>query len=447
MLVLQNFRAVEFHPPRVYDNFDAVIDGDLILASGPGCAGAYIDSADRVIDGRGKLLMPGLVCSHHHYYSGLSRGITASIGPTPDFISILKQLWWRLDRSLTEEAVYYSSIICSIDAVRCGTTSVADHHASPSCIEGSLAAVRRGFEDTGLRGLTCYEITDRNGGMKEIEEGLKENLSHAGTIDSERRDGTWKGLSEAAIGAHAPFTVPDEGLSMISDAVHASGRGIHMHVAEDRYDVAYSHHLYGKGIAVRLDEFGLLNEKAVLVHGVHLSAGEVDLLNSRNAFLIHNARSNMNNHVGYNPSLPDVRNLALGTDGIGADMFEEFKMAYFKHKDAGGPLWPGDFLRFLAQGNELMSRYFHKPFGSLAPGNTADLVISDYMSPTPLTDDNIAGHMAFGMGAHDVRTVIINGNIVMEDREFPFDIEDIYRKAAETAAQMWKYMDTIGVRN
>ncbi len=446
MLILKSARAVDWNPPRVQEHADIVIEKDTILAVGPNAALSYYDRADHVIDCGGKIVHPGLVCSHHHYYSGLSRGVLAEIGPTPDFISILKQLWWRLDRSLTDEDIYWSSMICSIDALKCGTTAVIDHHASPGCIPGSLDHIRRGFEETGLRGMTCYEVTDRNNGAEEAQMGIEENIRFARTIDRERKEGTWSGLCEAAVGAHAPFTVTDEALEGIADAIAQTGRGIHIHVAEDRYDVSHSHHYYGKDLIRRLDDAGVINEKALLVHGVHLSEAEIELINERDAFLIHNARSNMNNGIGYNGHLPGVKHAVLGTDGIGANMFEEFKIAFFKHKDASGSLWPDDFTRMLSGGNRILERYFNRPFGVIEPGYAADLVISDYLSPTPLEAENIAGHMAFGMGAQDVRTVIVNGKIVMEDRSFSLDVEQVYRKAAEAAKRLWKYMDTLSAR-
>jgi cytosine/adenosine deaminase-related metal-dependent hydrolase len=135
--------------------------------------------------------------------------------------------------------------------------------------------------------------------------------------------------------------------------------------------------------------------------------------------------------------------VALGTDGIGANMFEEFKFAFFKHQDAHGPLGPADFVQLLANGNRLLSRYFGEQFGRLEPGYKADLVIADYLSPTELSADNIDGHMVFGMGSADVRTVLIDGQIVMEDREFPFDTEEVYAKSREAARKMWSRVDEL----
>jgi putative selenium metabolism protein SsnA len=435
--VLKNAQTIEFSPADVKQAVDIVIEGSLIRAVGKHAASGI--QADKVIDCEGLYVHPGMVCSHHHYYSGLSRGIMATIPDSPDFISTLKNLWWRVDRALDEESVYYSSLICSLDAVRAGTTAVVDHHASPNFIKGSLHQIRRGFEAVGLRGMTCYEVTDRNGGEKELREGVEENLRFAQEIEDSGPDR----LMEAAIGAHAPFTVPDAGMQMLSDAVAQTGRGLHIHLAEGAYDASVSHHRYDRDLAFRLDDFDLINDKSILVHGLYLNEAEIELINSRDAFLVHNARSNMNNNVGYIRHIDKVKNLVMGTDGIGADMFEEFKLAYFKHRDAGGQLWPDTFLSALGRGNQLLSRYFDADFGRIEAGCKADLVISDYKAPTPLEAGNIAGHIAFSMGSNSVRTVLINGSVVMEDRQFPFDVEEIYAAAAGQAKNLWSRVDQL----
>ncbi len=440
MIVIKNTKAMQFNPPKVWDNVDVVIDGTDIIDVGPGAGSKY--KADKIIDGTDKLTYPGLTCSHHHYYSGLSRGVMAEIGPTPDFVSTLKNLWWRMDRALDEESTYYSGIISSIDAIKAGTTSVIDHHASPNYITGSLSTIRRSMEEVGLRGMTCYEVTDRNG-IDQMKAGVEENIRFAKEIDADKKDSSKPYIFESHIGGHAPCTINDDGLEMMADAIKSTGKGLHLHVAEDRYDVSQSHLVYGQDIVKRLDKLGMLNEKAILVHGIYLGTEEIDILNERDGFLVHNSRSNMNNGVGYNSRLGDYKNLALGTDGIGPNMFEEIKVAYFKHKDDGGPLWPGDYLGFLSNGNELLKRNFGANFGQLAPGYKADIVVADYLSPSPLVADNIGGHMVFGMTSGDVETVIVNGNVVMENREFPFDVREIYEKAAVSAQGVWDKMDKI----
>lgn len=441
MLILKNATLVQLSPALLLEHQDIVIEGSEIKAVGKDLCAHYPLAAVR--DMRNKLVMPGIVCSHNHFYSGLARGILANIKPCPDFISTLKNLWWRLDRALDEESLYYSGLICSIEAIKSGCTSVIDHHASPHYIKGSLNTLRKGFLKVGLRGMTCFETTDRNQGVRELQAGVEENVAFASQIDSAKHQGKEPYLVEAHIGAHAPFTVSDEGLAMLAEALKATGRGLHIHAAEDSYDVSFGHDKYGLDLMERLDKFHLINEKALIAHGLFLSDRDVEIINHHDAFLVHNARSNMNNHVGYNHKLAQYRNLALGTDGIGSDMWEELRFAFFKHRDAGGPLWPDSFARFLQNGNTLLERNFHARFGQVAPGYKADLTICDYDAPTPLVADNVAGHIAFGLGATSVHSVMVNGVMVYDNRQFAFDVDAIYQEARKVSQQLWKRMDSL----
>jgi cytosine/adenosine deaminase-related metal-dependent hydrolase len=245
------------------------------------------------------------------------------------------------------------------------------------------------------------------------------------------------------IGGHAPFTLSDEDLAALADVVNETHRGFHVHVAEDGFDPSFSHRTYGKDPLRRLDDFGLVTDSAIIGHGLFLGAEDREILNARGAFLAHNSRSNMNNHVGYNSELPHVKNVVLGTDGIGSDMLLEAKFAYFRHRDAGGPLGPGAFMRFLQAGNEILHRSFGESFGRVEKGYTADLAILDYDSPTPLARENVAGHVLFGMGSRDVDTVIVNGKIVMESRAFRWDTAAVYAEAQAAARALWQRMDRL----
>ncbi len=440
MIALKNATVVHLNPAEVTPGVDVLIDGTEISAVGKSAAEGV--KAERTIDLAGRLLMPGLVCGHDHFYSGLSRGVMARIAPTPDFVSTLANLWWRLDRAIDRDILRASGTICALEAMKAGCTAVVDHHASPSFIEGSLETLKECFEKVGLRGILCYETTDRNGadGMKR---GIQENRSFAGLIEAERRTKGKQRLVEAMIGGHAPFTLPDDGLAALGDVVRETGRGFHVHVAEDSFDPSFSHRFHGKDALKRIDGFGLLTAKSIIAHGLYLSAEDREVLNARDAFLAHNCRSNMNNHVGYNAELPHVKNVVLGTDGIGSDMLQEIKFAYFRHRDAGGALGPGAFTRFLQNGNEVLHRSFGESFGRVEKGYKADLVVLDYDFPTPLVRENVAGHAIFGMGSRDVHTVIVNGAIVMEGRSFRWDAAAAYAEARLAAQKLWRNMDAL----
>ena len=456
MTIFRNATVVEFDPPRVREGLDVVVENGEIREVGPGAgdrpegpgrggsggsggAGAPVDASSiQIIDVTGKLLFPGLVNSHTHYYSALSRGIMAELNPMPDFVSILRQLWWRLDQAIDLDILYYSGLTASLDAIRCGTTAAIDHNASANAIEGSLGTLRRAFEAAGLRGATCYEVTDRYG-LEGMRAGIAENVAFAEEIDRAGGDV----LVEGHIGGHAPCTIPDDGLAEIAEACERTGRGFHVHVAEDRWDVSHSHLTYGEDLVARLDRFGLVTDRSMLIHGVFLSRDEVAVLNERGAFLVHNCRSNMNNGVGYNHLLPEVKNLALGSDGIGGNMFAGVQTAFFKHRDAHGVMDAGGFLGALAAGNRLLERIFDRPFGRVEPGYPADLVVADYCPPTPLVAENIAGHMVFGMGPEIVESVMIGGKMVMEERKFPLDVEGLYAEARGQARRLWERMNEV----
>ncbi|MFA6366679.1 MAG: amidohydrolase family protein, partial [Candidatus Hydrogenedentales bacterium] len=210
-----------------------------------------------------------------------------------------------------------------------------------------------------------------------------------------------------------------------------------------RYDAVDSRYRHGLDLVERLEKAGALTPKGIIGHGLWLTPSEIEIMNARDVFLAHNARSNMNNAVGYNALLPTHRNVVLGTDGMGADMLEEFKFAVFRHRESAGPWWPDNFLACLDRGNRLLERYFpgEGSFGVLAPGNPADLVLWDYDPPTPLDAANIAGHMAFGMSSRSVRSVAVAGKIRIQDRKPLFDMEKIQASARAQARRLWNNME------
>ncbi len=440
MIVLKNANLIQFYPPKINYNVDVVIENEIIIDIGKDIGYNY--QADKILNLDNKFISTGLVCSHNHFYSALARGIIADIKPSNDFVSILNNLWWRLDRALDEKSLYYSGLIGALESIKAGTTSVLDHNASPSFITGSLSTLKKAFETAGLRGILAYEITDRNG-IDGMREGVKESIEFAENIENDKRGKDTKYLVETAIGAHAPFTLSNNSLEQISHAIKISNRGLHIHVSEDETDSSFSNQQFGKDVLKRLDDFSLLNNKSIIVHGVYLTENDINILNEKDSFLIHNPRSNMNNGVGYMNNLHKVKNVGIGTDGIGSNMFEEIKFGFFKNSDSKGKLTMDDFLKFLQNGNTLLERYFDKKFGKIEKGYIADIVIYDYIPPTNLVDENLAGHFIFGFSSRDVETVIINGSIVYENRKFPFEINSIYSEARTVANKLWERMNQI----
>lgn len=433
MILLTNGTILNFNPARVDKNCDVAIEGNKIIAIGKQLSSKYPTA--EAIDLHEKIIMPGLVCSHNHFYSALARGMLAKIEPSGNFVEMLENLWWKLDRALDEKLLFCSGMIGALEAIKSGTTAVIDHNSSPNFIKGSLSVLKEAFEENGLRGILCYEISDRNG-KAGTKDGLDESLEFSKSVtDSE--------LIKSAIGGHAAFTLSDDSLKSISDVVKKTGKGIHIHVGEDKHDTDHSKEKYSKSILERLDSFNLLNDKSILAHGVWLNEKDLQILNKKKSFLVHNPRSNMNNNVGYLKSINKAKNLAIGTDGIGSDMFEETRFAYFKSKEENLNLNPTDFVNYLWSGNRILESYFNQKFGKIEKGYTADLIVCDYNSPTPLTKENAAGHFLFGFSSQNVESVIINGNFVYCDRTFPIVLSKVYNKSKKSAAKLWKQMDEL----
>jgi putative selenium metabolism protein SsnA len=358
-----------------------------------------------------------------------------------NFKEILELVWWRLDRALDRETIYYSALVGALEAARAGTTCLFDHHSSPSFIEGSLAVVAEAIEKIGLRSVLCYEITDRGGpalrdeGLAETSvwlESVKRRINDAGPV---RRGSV---LVRGMVGAHASFTLSDESLDACSKMVQIYDAGLHIHAAEDQCDVDDARSKYGLGIVERLASHSLLNQRAILAHGTHLDEREIRMALDGGAWFAHNPGSNMNNQVGYAPVVKFGDRSVLGTDGIGADMFEQARLAFFKGRDAHGSNTPGDWIRTLARGQQLASESLGVDLGALAPGSAADLIILDYNAPTPLAPDNLAGHVIFGMNSSLVDSVMVNGRFIIKGGQSGLDEEELSRKAREATSRLWR---------
>ncbi|MFW9997399.1 MAG: putative aminohydrolase SsnA [Candidatus Odinarchaeota archaeon] len=391
---------------------------------------------DKIIDAKGRVVMPGMICGHMHFYSAFARGMSLRESPH-GFLEILDKLWWKLDKTLLKEDAYYSALLGYIDAVKSGTTTVIDHHASPSYVTGSLDEIEKAGRELGVRSCLCYETTNRNGKDEAIE-GLKENERFIKKCDSS--DDMMKGL----VGLHASFTLDDEELEEASKLVQKHSTGVHVHVCEDKADLEDSLKNYGITVVERLDKFNLLTSKSVLAHCVHIMDKDYPLLTRTGSNIVHNPRSNMNNAVGSLNVFKLQENglkFGLGTDGMSADMKDELLVANLihKHVQQDNRVGTGEVYEALFKTNPLIvKKIFGVEVGALEVGKKADVLVTDYVAPTPLTENNVLGHVLFGIVNSQIRTTIINGRICMEERVIPgIDERVIAEKCEELAVKAW----------
>jgi putative selenium metabolism protein SsnA len=403
---------------------------------------------EEILDAQGKLAMPGLICAHTHFYGAFARGMAIPGEAPQNFPEILEKLWWQLDKALYWQDMRYSALVCLIDAIRHGTTTLIDHHASPSAIEGSLDIIAEAVEEAGVRACLCYEVTDRDGEEK-AREGIRENERFIKQVASVQ---VGKYASEstcklaASFGLHASLTLSDETLEEAVGVANDLGVGCHIHVAEDMADVRDSLKKSGLRVVERLNEFGVLGPKTIAVHCVHVDAYEKEILRDTGTRVVHNPRSNMNNAVGV-ADVPGMLKMGidvgLGNDGFSNNMFTEMHTAYLLHKlNKGDPRVMGadQVMQMEFQNSaHIASLFFSDALGQLSVGALADVILVDYVPTTPLTDGNFPWHIIFGMDGTGVDTTIVGGRVLMQNRELlTLDKEEICAKSRELAGNMWR---------
>ena len=406
----------------------------------------YVGNGRVALEGNGErrdcsgcLVIPGNVCAHTHLYSALARGMPYDLAPPDDFLQILQRVWWRLDRALDEELVRASALVGGMEALLSGTTTLVDHHASPTAIDGSLDVVAGALEELGLRSILCYETSDRDG-PERARAGIEENRRFADRVRREQPR-----LTRALIGAHASFTLSDETLAACADAAHSFEVGLHVHAAEDALDESDALRFRGQRVVARLAHAAALDGRTLLAHGVHFDEHEIGLVAASNAVVAHNARSNMNNAVGRAPVEALGRRLALGTDGIGSDMFEESRSAFFRLREDdvhAGPDWSLD--RLAAGARFVGTAFGERKLGKLETGAPADLVVLDYAAPAPLTTRSFPGHWVFGLGSRHVRDVMVGGEWVVLDRRLTrADANEVAASSRVQAGRLWERLEDI----
>lgn len=389
------------------------------------------------LDARGQYVMPGNICAHTHFYGAYARGM-AIPGPAPkDFPEILRKLWWPLDRSLDAESIQYSVLPCLVDAIKHGTTTLIDHHASPNAINGSLDIIANEVEKAGLRAVLCYEVTDRDGEEK-MKAGIEENIRFINREKSPLLAGTF--------GLHASLTLSDSSLALCRQSI-PDDIGFHIHTAEHELDEYDSLNKTGLRVIDRLHKHGILGPRTITAHGIHFDAREIQLLVETDTWLTHQPRSNMNNGVGVAPVESMMRagiKVCLGNDGFSNAMWEEWKAAYLLHKvhHRDPRRMNGyDIQQMAIYNNAALANIFFPsaPIGQLVPGAFADIIFVDYQPNTPLTAGNLPWHIVFGIQPGMVTTTIAAGRVLMKDRELlTLDEKEIGAKAREIAPKVWE---------
>jgi len=425
---------------RVLWNAAVVTDGEWIAGVGDVAEMKQRFPGGEVVDCSGKIVLPGFICTHHHFYSTMARGMSIPGEPAANFVEILERLWWKVDRALSEEDITLSAQVPLIECIRNGTTTVIDHHASPGRREGSLDLIESAVRQAGIRASLCYEVSDRNipgGGVAENRRFIK-------------KVGKGDGQIAAMMGLHASFTLSDETIEECVAIAKEEGVGCHIHVAEDAADREDSLAKYKMPTVRRLDKLGVSGEKSIFVHCVHIDKAEMDILAATGTSVVHNPESNMNNAVGVTPLLKLLDKgvmVGLGTDGMGSDMLVQMRCAYLLHRLANRDPRVAfmEAPQLLLHNNAAIAeRQFGLRLGEIAEGRPADLAIIDYQPPTPLSEANFLGHLIFGLVDAVVDTTVCKGKILMRGKRIlSMDEARITARSRELAPKMWKRLQQL----
>jgi putative selenium metabolism protein SsnA len=440
-MLITNATLVTWEKPnRILPGWSLFIENGSIADLGPEVELKTRHPHASLLDARGQLVLPGNICAHTHFYGAFSRGMAIPGAAPAEFAQILEKLWWPLDKSLTAADVRYSALLCLVDAIKHGTTTLFDHHASPNFIDGSLDVIAEAVVEAGVRAALCYEVTDRDGAAK-ARAGIAENTRFIPKTQKDNQGG----LLSAAFGLHAALTLSDATLDQCRAAV-GSEVGFHTHLSESKDDGVAVQKRAGLRPVHWLHQHGLLGPRSLTAHCIHVDESEIDLLAANHVWVTHQPRSNMNNAVGVAPvekMLQKGLKVCLGNDGFSNAMWEEWKTAYLLHKiDQRDPRAMGGYtVTEMAVYNNaaLASAYFPVELGRLQPGAAADLMFVDYAPPTPLNADNLPWHILFGFRDSLVTTTIVNGKVLMKDRQLlTLDEKEIAAKALELSSQVWQ---------
>ena len=438
MLLVGNGRLITRDEAFPYAEDGAVaLDGEVIKEVGAlsELRAKYPDA--EFVDARGGVIMPGLINVHTHIYSGLARGLSIDGFNPTNFLEVLDGQWWYIDRHLTLDGTRACAYATVLDCIRDGVTTIFDHHASYGEIPGTLHTIAEESKRLGLRSCLCYEVSDRDGEEKCLQ-AIQENADFITECEKNKDP-----MLAAMFGGHALFTISDKTFEQMVKA-NDGMTGFHIHVAEGMNDVYDSLRNYGCRPVNRLLYNGVLGEKTMLGHCIHISPAEMDILRETGTMVCHNPESNMGNAVGCSPVLQLFQRgilIGLGTDAYTHDMLESLKvlLPMQRHNACLPNVGWREATGMLFENNaKICARYFKKPLGVLKPGAAADVIIMDYKPFTPFSDENIDGHMIFGMTGRQCQTTIAGGKVLMQDRVLVgIDEEAENAHILEAAKKLW----------
>ena len=381
---------------------------------------APIDNAEEIIDGAGCVLMPGLINAHTHLYQVLLRAVWEDLPLLPWLERI-----YGAARALRPEHFYAGTMLGCIEAIQSGVTTLCEHNFLNPHPECAFETVR-GIRDSGLRAVFARTIMDTGEIVPDcVKETSDQAFRHIDKIIAANRE---IDLLSFMTGPNTPpLNTTPELLKEIRRFADEKRIGISAHVAESKSVVEFTQQEHGKsGVVDFLDDFGIPGRNSIFAHCVHISDHEIQILKERGTSVSHNPVSNMMLGDGVAPVVAMLRsgvNVALGTDGAASnhsqDLFETMKTASLLqkvHHQNAGIIDPYAVLHMATAGGARALGLL-SACGTIEVGKRADLILIrlDTIHNQPVND--LFSQLVHCAKASDVQTVIVDGQVLMRDRQ------------------------------
>lgn len=441
-LLLKNGTVVTVNDQmKVYQPGYVYIENELISAVGSGEAPQEFQNADKVIDASLMAVIPGMVNAHTHLFQTFIRGL-ADDKPLLDW---LKTAIWPVAQAMTEEEAYYAALVGIVENIHGGVTSIIDHqyiHADPQNDDGVCQAA----EESGIRFLLARGWADMN--YHPALQETPERIISETTRLREKWEIKGNGLMRVEFGPLIPWGCSDETMLHTHKISQNWISGTHIHVAESQAEIDMNLEARGKRHIEWLAELGVLGPDMQLVHSVWLEDHEIDLVAKHQAIVVHCPVSNMYLASGV-ARIPEMLQkgitVALATDGPGSnnnqDMLEVLKTTALLHKVNtlnAMVLLPDDILRMACRGG---AAAFGLPdeIGSIEPGKKADIVLIDLNTAMAMPVHRVPSALIYNVSNGDVDTVIVNGQILMHQKEILFlDEKELLDQARKVCNNLFK---------
>lgn len=400
------------------------IEGDRIAAIGDAPSGF---AEDKIIDGKDKLVIPGLINCHTHSYMSFMRNVA-------DDLSFMDWLFGTIDpieQQMTDEDTYWGANLAIIEMMKSGTTCFND-------MQMNIHQTTRAVKESGMRAVICRGLVgsgNDEAGQMRLRQAYEERDA---AKDCDRMT--------FCLGPHAPYTCDDEFLKIVAAEAKREHMGIHMHLSESVSEIEQIQEKYGCTPIALAERCGIFDVPAIAAHCVQVTDEDIDILKRKNVSVVTNPASNMKLGNGFAPigkMLEKGINICLGTDGAASNnslnMFHELSLLTLIHKGTGRtPQCVSAKEGFrIATINGAKALGLEKEIGSIEVGKKADLAILDLNVPSLTPRNNLIAGLSYSANGSEVDTVIINGQITMEHRNIlTMDEKLVYSKIQDIIVRM-----------